>query len=120
MSLAEVRQCAAIHEVGAHSFDHASMDFESEEFLRRDLVRCKEFFASSLKSDVLIYAFPNGGHRQELTQVPFDFGYRHVLLVGDLFSFPESRIYNRFGFWADSNREVPFRAVGGLAKMALK
>jgi peptidoglycan/xylan/chitin deacetylase (PgdA/CDA1 family) len=117
MTLDEVRQCATLHELGAHSFNHASMDFESEEFFKTDLIKCKEFFVSSVKSDVVIYAFPNGGYRKELLRIPFDFGYQHVLLVGDLFSLSNSRLHNRFGFWADSSREVLFRAVGGLSRM---
>jgi len=117
MNLAEVKECSELHELGAHSYSHASMEFETDGCFENDLLKCREFFDLKLGSSALIYAFPNGSYRENQLGVPFDFGYKHVLLVNDSFSMPNRKSHNRFGFYADSNNEVVFRTLGGLCEI---
>ena len=46
MSLDDIRQIAAAHEIGAHSFEHASMAVETDDYLRDDTRRVRDYFAS--------------------------------------------------------------------------
>ncbi len=116
MSREDIRQLAAVHEFGAHSYSHASMEYESDTFFQQDLARCRDYFRDVLNMPVSIYTFPNGSCRESQIHHALDFGYNHVLLVGDCFSQCDNHIHNRFGFHAQSRREVLFRAVGGLTR----
>jgi peptidoglycan/xylan/chitin deacetylase (PgdA/CDA1 family) len=117
MNIHEVKECATVHELGAHSFDHASMEYEDEEYLQNDLVRCKDYFSEVIGIPALIYVFPNGSCREEQIHRPLGLGYEHVLLVSNSFSRVGNKIHDRFGFHASSKKEVFFRAVGGLSKI---
>lgn len=117
MSTEDVRQLVGFHEFGAHSFSHASMAFESDEYFKQDLVNCRKYFEVALKTSVDIYAFPNGSYRDNHLEIAKAYGYKNVLLVDDLFSFCDSGIHHRFGFTAQSRREVVFRTIGGLTKV---
>ena len=44
MSLDEIRQIATTHEIGAHSFEHASMAAETDDYLLEDMRRCRDYF----------------------------------------------------------------------------
>jgi len=120
MSRSEIAQLFELHEFGAHSYSHASMGIESDEYFRKDLGACRDYFRSAFNSSVHIYAFPNGSHRSSQIQTARACGFRHVLLVGDLFSDCDAVVHHRFGFEARSRREVFFRAFGGLAKVRAK
>ncbi|MBF0328707.1 MAG: polysaccharide deacetylase family protein [Nitrospirae bacterium] len=114
MSLEEVRQLIGVHELGAHSYSHASMRFESDEYFQRDMVNCRDYFLNFIKNPVDIYAFPNGSFREPQINMAKDFGYKHILLVNNSFSNYQTDVHNRFGFYANSKREGFFRAVGGF------
>ena len=116
MSREEIRELASVHEFGAHSYSHASMEYESDTYFQQDLQRCKDYFRDVLNIPASIYTFPNGSYKESQIQRALDFGYSHVLLVGNRFSRSDNRIHNRFGFHAQSRREAVFRAVGGLTR----
>src|SRR6266481_2976228 len=44
LTLDHVRQVAGIHEIGAHSFEHATMEAETADYLRADAARCRDWF----------------------------------------------------------------------------
>lgn len=113
MNVQEARQLASEHEFGAHSWSHASMEFETEDYLREDVQRCQEFFQRKLGSTVNIYAFPNGSHAPGQLELVEQAGIRHVLLVGEKFDTHPSR-HERFTFHASNIAEMRFRATGGL------
>lgn len=112
MSRDEVRQLSLEHEIGAHSFDHASMAMESDEYLRDDVNRCTEYFASALSTKLTIYAFPNGSYRPKQTAVVQSQGVDHVLLVGEGLSRADAHVHHRVTFDARSRPEVFFRGTG--------
>jgi peptidoglycan/xylan/chitin deacetylase (PgdA/CDA1 family) len=63
MSLSDVRDAARWHEIGAHSFAHDSMAFETISFFNEDLRACRRFFEESLGLPPSISAYPNGSYR---------------------------------------------------------
>jgi peptidoglycan/xylan/chitin deacetylase (PgdA/CDA1 family) len=113
MNLAEVRQVAAEHELGAHSYSHATMAFETNDYLLEDVRKCQLYFRDKLATPVDIYAFPNGSYAAGQLELVERAGIRHVLLTGDDFDRGGCR-HARFTFHAHNASEVRFRATGGL------
>jgi peptidoglycan/xylan/chitin deacetylase (PgdA/CDA1 family) len=113
MTRDETRQIAAEHEVGGHSFEHASMEFETDEYLKEDVLRCQKYFQEALDRPMSIYAFPNGACGEEHIEIVAACGVEHVLLVGNDFATARSP-YKRFGLDARTLGEAKFRAVGGF------
>ena len=114
MTLDEVRQVASVHEIGAHSFDHATMTAETDEFLCTDLARCAAWFQEHLGAPLLVYAFPNGAARPSHIELARQSGYQHALLVGERFSACGAGAHPRFTMYGRDQAEVRFRALGGI------
>jgi peptidoglycan/xylan/chitin deacetylase (PgdA/CDA1 family) len=113
MTAADVREVSQVHEIGAHSFEHASMAYETDAYLAADARRCRTWFRDRVGLDPQIYAFPNGSLREAQPAVVRDLGYPVVLDVGERFSRLDATLHSRFTFYADSLAEARFRAVGG-------
>lgn len=113
MSRADIKQILEVHEIGVHSFEHASMSTESEKYFIADLIKCSKYFIEAFEIPATIYAFPNGSHRLEQVQQALSAGYKHILLVGNDYSMKDFNVHSRFGIHASSEREVLFRALGG-------
>lgn len=116
LTLDQVRELSARHEIGAHSFAHASLGLESDDYVRDDVARCKQWFAANLDQPVTVYAFPNGSFRPGQIQIVRDSGIERVLLVEEDFSDSTMAVHKRFNFDAVSRAEVRFRATGGLRR----
>jgi len=112
LTLAEIDQIPDSHEIGCHSAGHDSMEFESPEFFDHDFGVCKKFFDERLKRPLTIYAFPNGSWRSENLESLRKHGIRHILLVGDNYSRPDSAVHPRFNYYAGSRSEGRLRALG--------
>jgi peptidoglycan/xylan/chitin deacetylase (PgdA/CDA1 family) len=112
MSLDEVRSVSD-QEMGAHSYAHSSMEFETDEFLDQDVSRCAEYFRTRLGQPMTIYAFPNGSCREGQAERVLAHGVEHVLLVGEEFD-KGGRINRRFTYDARSPSEARFKALGGF------
>ena len=113
MTLEEVRSLNG-HEVGAHSFAHSSMKYESDDFLDSDVERCAAYFRDKLGKPMTIYAFPNGSCRPGQAERVLGHGVDHVLLVEERFD-RGGQIHNRFTFDGRSRSEARFKALGGRA-----
>lgn len=113
MNIDEVRSVSD-QEIGAHSYAHSSMEFESDEFLEEDVRRCGDYFRERLKMPMTIYAFPNGSCRAGQAERVLAQGIEHVLLVGEQFD-RGGRVNRRFTFDARSPSEARFKALGGFA-----
>jgi len=114
MSVEDVREVAQASEIGVHSYEHASMASESDDYLREDVRRCREYFRDRLGFATTIYAFPNGSFRQGQDELLRAVGYQHVLCVGEAFSRREEWRHPRLTMSAASSVEARFRALGGL------
>ncbi len=118
MTLAEISELKNVHEFGAHSYSHANLGVETDDYAAEDFRKCKDWFKKHLAMPVSIYAFPNGSYKVQHISLAQDAGFEHVLLVNDRFSEPKGSIHERFGFDARSAAEMRFKAVGGLTEIA--
>ena len=112
MSLEEVLQISQVHEIGAHSFEHASMEFETDDYLQEDARLCRQYFADQLDQEVKIYAFPNGSANPRQSAIISACGFDHVLGVGETYSRPDAWLHSRFTLHAKTNQEARARALG--------
>ena len=113
MSLEQVRRAASVHEIGAHSFEHASLGLESDDYLRDDIRRCRAWFDSRLGTPLSICAVPNGSYRLGQVDILRAEGIAHILLVDEDFTPANGDLHRRFTFDAASLPELRFRATGG-------
>lgn len=118
MSLAEARQVAEIHEIGAHSFEHANLGQESDDYAMQDARRCREWFAREMSLAPTIYALPNGDYRKEQLPLIAGEGFSTLLLVEQRFSAISNNVHCRFNIDATGVSEMRFKAMGGLAGAA--
>ena len=114
MSVEELRELADVHEIGGHSFEHANMALETDDYLREDVARCRGWFAERLGREMNIYAFPNGSYRAAQLEIVRQAGVRHILLVDEDFSSSGASLHRRFTFDARSLHEARFRATGAF------
>lgn len=112
MSVADVREAGASHEIGAHSYSHESMEYESDAFFEEDLDRCFGFFSDRLRMPLTIYAFPNGSYRPAHLETLRRRGIDHILLVDEQFATRPCSVCPRFTIYGDSRVETRFRALG--------
>ncbi len=117
LDMEDIKELKDEHELGVHSYSHSNMGLETDDYVKEDLMKCKNWFTKNLNTNVEIYAFPNGSYKENHIKLCKDYGYKHILLVNDNFSNLNSGIYNRFGFHADSFREVKFKTLGGFCKI---
>jgi peptidoglycan/xylan/chitin deacetylase (PgdA/CDA1 family) len=120
MTAEDVIHAGKIHEIGAHSYYHSTMEFETDEYFYNDLLKCKLYFDKVLNMPLLIYAFPNGSYRNSQIKIATELGCKFILLVDGEFSKASVSVHKRFGFTADSRREAYFRLTGGFSKMSYK
>ncbi len=116
MTKEHVRQISVYHDIGAHSFDHASMGVETDNYFQLDLAKCKEYMETELGLPMLTYAFPNGSYRRTQLAIALESGLRHVLVVDNDFA-GNSAIHSRFGFDAAIPAEARFKALGGSRRV---
>lgn len=114
MSMDDVKKISKVHELGAHSYSHANMEYETDDFVKDDLVACRQWFNENLNQQVKIYAFPNGSYKPVHIEFAREAGYETILLVNDGFSSVGLDTHNRFGFDARSKSEMRFKATGRL------
>ena len=115
MTKKDIMQISSIHEIGAHSFEHLSMESQSKEYFLTDLKKCKEYFSKNLSLDCNIYCFPNGSATAEQTILARRYGFQNILLVGDRYSDATSGVFNRFTFDVKSMAEAKYKSFGRRA-----
>jgi peptidoglycan/xylan/chitin deacetylase (PgdA/CDA1 family) len=115
----EIRALASEHEIGAHSYDHDSMQDESEEFFCEDVRRCETFFTETLRLPLAIYAFPYGRHRNEQVRYLEARGLDRILLVEDKIARRKDRVCCRLYLTGRSAAELRLQALGMHARGGL-
>jgi peptidoglycan/xylan/chitin deacetylase (PgdA/CDA1 family) len=111
----DVQTAAAVHEIGAHSFEHASLLYENDEYVREDARKCRAYLSSVTNQSSRIYALPNGMATERQLGLIAQEGFRHILLTGEAHSRLGAQFHPRFTMYGNSNAELRFRAVGGRA-----
>jgi peptidoglycan/xylan/chitin deacetylase (PgdA/CDA1 family) len=112
MDVSDLRQAAALHEIGVHSYEHETMAYETDEYFSADLDRCAQFFDEVIKLPLDIYAFPNGLARQEQVERLLARRIRDVLLVGDRYSSQAERTRHRFNIAAPTITQLRLQVLG--------
>ena len=112
MNASEIRDAAAAHEIGVHSYSHESMEFEDEEFFEDDFRKCAAYFYEELQLPLQIYAFPNGSYRPEQINFLEEQGIQRILLVGEDYAERGLRVLPRFTVYGATPAEARMRALG--------
>lgn len=113
MSTKHILQVCDEFEIGAHSFEHATMNLESESYFRSDLERCKAWCRNLTGGGELdIYAFPNGNATMQQVQFALKYGFAHVLFVGETVSTVDTCVHPRITMRGRDFHETIVRAVG--------
>ena len=112
MNREEIREIAATHEIGVHSFSHESMEFESDAFFEDDFEKCARYFENKLELPLETYAFPNGSYRAEQIETLRARGIKHILLVGEDYARRDESVFPRFTIYGSSKIETRFQALG--------
>jgi peptidoglycan/xylan/chitin deacetylase (PgdA/CDA1 family) len=115
MNVAEIAEAGAVHEIGTHSFEHATMPAETDAYVAADAARCRDWHREKLGAEPLVYAFPNGSAGPGHAAIVRAAGYRSVLLTGEGFSSPGAHVHSRFTMRGASAAELRFRATGAMA-----
>lgn len=112
MTTDELRQLMSSVELGAHSYSHESMAFETQEFFSNDLLKCKIFFDREFGMKLKIYAFPNGSYKPEQIEYLRKEKVEKILLVDEQFADLKSDVVRRITMYGDSPFEIRMRVVG--------
>ena len=118
MSKSDILKIFDFYDWGAHSYEHASMIQETDEYFIKDLKKCKKWFKTQLNKETDIYAFPNGSYRESHIKLANKLGFNTLLLVDDDFSSIKKESHKRFQFHAESVNEMKFKATGSLKKFS--
>ena len=102
-------EVARSHEVGVHSCEHDSMEFESDKFFAEDVRRCRRWYRQHLGAEPRIYAFPNGSYRPSQVRIAQEAGFDHMLLVGERPSSIGERVHPRITADGVTLRELRMR-----------
>jgi len=112
MSVDDARSISDEVEIGAHSFEHASLSAETDEYIENDATRCLDFFEQELRAPTEIYALPNGDGAKRAAPILRKVGFRHILLTAEQYSDPELVQHSRFTMTGSSRAEVRYRSTG--------
>jgi len=111
MSLADLQSLPDLVHLGAHSWEHASMEYESDDYLAQDILRCRTFFHEKLGQRLDTYAFPNGSCTEKQVELCHGAGIQHVLTVQNGAS-SKSSPHSRFTFDASSGSSARYCVLG--------
>ena len=113
MTRAHIAQMLKEHEFGLHSFEHATMNVETLEYLQIDVQKFRAWWSDATSRDSHIYAFPNGAATPEQVQIVSESGFSTVLLVGEQFSSVANHVHPRITMFARDKYAARVRALGG-------
>ncbi len=116
MTREDVREAAREHDIGAHSWHHDSMGFETDAYLREDVRACRAYFQDTLGLPLDTYAFPNGSYRPSQIELLLEEGVRRVLLVGERVTGSTGSVVPRISVTGLSSSEARLVASGLRAR----
>jgi peptidoglycan/xylan/chitin deacetylase (PgdA/CDA1 family) len=109
LSIADVNELKDSFEIGVHSYEHATMSFETDEYFILDMQNCMTFAREYLNLEPEIYTFPNGLYTEKQLDLILASKFKHILLLGDFYSKRNKRLHNRFLLHGKTLRELHFR-----------
>lgn len=109
LSIADVNELKDSFEFGVHSYEHATMSFETDDYFILDMQNCMAFAREYLNIEPEIYAFPNGFYTESQLDLIVASKFKHILLLGDIYSKSHNRLHNRFLLHGKTLRELHFR-----------
>lgn len=112
LTLDEVKAIAKKHHVGAHSFRHDSMRYESLDYFAEDLQACEKFFAEELHTPLLTYAFPNGEFTERQIEFAVNRGVKNVLLVEEKLASSTTGVMPRLTIYGSTFAEAKLLSLG--------
>ncbi len=112
MDREDVLSASRDHELGAHSYEHATLSVESDKYVIEDAKACRHYFAETLKRPTNIYALPNGGYRANQLDLIRAEGFEHILLVEERPSKLGAKNKTRIAMYGNSQGELRSRAAG--------
>lgn len=115
LSLADILSVLELTEYGMHSFEHATMRYESDDYFDKDLVKCQKWSQDVFGERAFIYAFPNGSSSRMHINMALDRGYSCILNVDEDFSEVDSNVFKRFTMRGTGLSELKYRTVKGLS-----
>ncbi|WP_300974836.1 polysaccharide deacetylase family protein [Sphingomonas sp. LHG3406-1] len=118
MKEAEWKHAASVHEIGAHSFEHASLAFETDDYVRDDARRCRSWIEERLGVMTDIYAVPNGSVNERTANLIRAEGFKHVLLTGERHARATDQEPGRFTMYGETRAELRVRACGWTGRSA--
>lgn len=110
MTLSDWKEAARHHEIGAHSFEHATLEAESDDYVREDGRKCQRWLQKKLDVCTSIYALPNGKGRPGVEELLAESGFTTILYTGELYG--RLGALNRFTMYGTSLPELRARATG--------
>lgn len=116
MTLEQLKSIAEQHDIGAHSYSHESMGYQSDEYFLADFERCSSFFETHLQQPIEIYAFPNGSYRKTQIGLLLQRSVRFVLLVEDKFASTRGPVLPRLNFSPRGRQDAALYATGIRSK----
>jgi peptidoglycan/xylan/chitin deacetylase (PgdA/CDA1 family) len=116
MSLSDVREAVKEHEIGAHSYSHESMEYESGDFFKNDVNSCISYFNEHLNMPMRIYAFPNGSYRPENIEYLKRKNVSYILLVEEKYATTFVNVLPRITISGQSQYETTFQSLGFRVK----
>ncbi len=112
MNREDVLTVSGHHELGAHSYEHATLSVETDAYVIEDAKLCRRYFAETIRRPTNIYALPNGGYRLHQLDLIRSEGFEHILLCGETQSRLDAPNKTRFTMYGDSPSELRCRAAG--------
>jgi peptidoglycan/xylan/chitin deacetylase (PgdA/CDA1 family) len=116
MTLEQLKVIADQHDIGAHSFSHESMGYQSDDYFAADFERCSSFFATHLGKRIEIYAFPNGSYRKTQIALLLEKSVRWILLVENKFASSRGPVLPRINFSPRGRLDAALYATGIRSK----
>lgn len=117
MNINDIKSLIDEHEIGAHSYFHSTMKYETDSRFEKDLKLCNYFFNKNFKFKPYVYAFPNGSFRDSQLYFGLKSSFNYFLLVGNDYnrniSMNDNKFFYRFTIDAKSLSEGLFKVIGG-------
>ena len=115
MDLSQIKSLKDICEIGAHSYEHATMTKESLEYFKEDVLQTLKFFSNNYLDKPKIYAFPNGKYTDDHIKYLKTKDFKFILLVENNFNkFDNSGVFYRFPVLGSSYQKNVYTSLGAL------